>query len=171
MGGGLNKKILSQIDLYSGKIDMPKGFEIDREVLQKDILTHTIQDCPLPFSREWDKLNTYLREHINLEYGFSLINKLTTGLIFKPNESNFPECENNKVDLRNSPDYVMLYGVGVENCNVRIYYDDNRRAGRSWDIPLNNNKFIIFPSTLIYHISNNQKDKLNFFLKTTYEYI
>ena len=167
----IKQNLLSKIDLYYGNISMPKGFEIDREVLKKDILTHNIQDCVFPFSKEWDKLNTYLREHIFLEYGFTIINKLTTGLMFKPNESNFPECENNKVDLKNSPDYVMLYGVDLENTNVRIYYNDNRRAGRSWDIELQNNNFIIFPSTLIYHISNNQKDKLNFILKTTYEYI
>ena len=167
----IKQKILSKIDLYYGTISMPKGFEIDKEVLKKDIITQIIQDCPFPFSRDWDKLNTYLREHINLEYGFSLINKLTTGLMLKPNESNFPDHEVNKVDLRNSADYVMLYGVNVKDCNIKIYYDDNRRAGRSWDMNLENNKFIIFPSTLIYHISNNQKNKLNFILKTTYEYI
>jgi|TARA_R100001463_G_scaffold133517_1_gene194985 hypothetical protein len=167
----IKQNILSKIDLYTGTISMPKGFEIDKEVLKKDILTHNIQDCSFPFSKEKDKLNTYLREHIFLEYNFTLIDKKDIGLMFKPNESNFPECENNKVDLRNSPDYVMLYGVDVENTNVRIYYDDNRRAGRSWDINLKNNQFIIFPSTLIYHISNNQKDKLNFILKTTYDFI
>ena len=167
----MQKKVLSEIALYYGDVAMPKDWDIDRDKLQNDILKSQVTDSPFPFSRTFDMLNTYMRDHINLEYGFTLINKLTTGLIFKPNESNFPECENNKVDLRNSPDYVMLYGVGVENCNVRIYYDDNRRAGRSWDIALENNKFIMFPSTLIYHISNNQKDKLNFFLKTTYEYI
>ena len=167
----IKQNILSKIDLYYGDISMPTDFEIDKDQLQKDILTSIIQDCKFPFSKEWDKLNTYLREHINLVYNIPLINMLTTGFMFKPNESNFPEYENNKVDLRNSPDYVMLYGVDLENTNVRIYYDDNRRAGRSWDISLENNKFVMFPSTLIYHISNNQKDKLNFILKTTYEYI
>ena len=167
----IKQNILSKIDLYYGDISMPTDFEIDKDQLQKDILTSIIQDCKFPFSKEWDKLNTYLREHINLVYNIPLINMLTTGFMFKPNESNFPEYENNKVDLRNSPDYVMLYGVNVENCSIRIYYDDNRRAGRSWDIELKNNKFIMFPSTLVYHISNNQKEKLNFILKTTYEYI
>jgi len=167
----IKQNILSKIDLYTGTILMPKGFEIDKEVLKENIIKHNVQDCSFPFSKEWDKLNTYLREHIYLENNFTLVNKFTTGFMFKPNESNVPECENNKVDLRNSPDYVMLYGVDLENTNVRIYYDDNRRAGRSWDIKLENNKFIMFPSTLIYHISNNQKDKLNFVIKTTYEYI
>ena len=167
----IKQNILSKIDLYYGDISMPTDFEIDKDQLQKDILTSIIQDCKFPFSKEWDKLNTYLREHINLVYNIPLINMLTPGFMFKPNESNFPEYENNKVDLRNSPDYVMLYGVNVENCSIRIYYDDNRRAGRSWDIELKNNKFVMFPSTQIYYISNNQKDKVNFILKTTYEYI
>ena len=47
----IEQNILSKIDLYVGNIEMPKGFEIDREVLKKDILTHIIQDCPFPFSR------------------------------------------------------------------------------------------------------------------------
>ena len=167
----IDKKLLSQIDLYSGKILMPKGFEIDKETLQTDIIKHEIQDCEFPFSREFDKLNTYLREHIALEYNFTLINKLTTGYMFKPNETSYPEKDINEVDLRNSPDYTMLYGVNVNNCSVRIYYDDNRRKGRSWDIKLGNNDFIIFPSTQQYFITNNQKDNLNLILKITYEYI
>ena len=167
----INKNILSQIDLYSGTILMPKGFEIDKDTLQTDIIKHQIQDCEFPFSREFDKLNTYLREHIALEYGFTLINKLTTGYMFKPNEISYPEKDVDELDLRNSPDYTMLYGVSLNNCSVRIYYDSNRRKSRSWDIPLENNKFLIFPSTQQYVITNKQKDNLNLILKTTYEYI
>ena len=167
----IKQKILSRLDLYTGTILMPKGFEIDKEILKDDIVKHNIQDCHFPFSKEWDKLHTYLREHIYILHGFHLINKDTYGYMFKSNESNLPDSEVNKVDLRNSPDYVMLYGVDVENCYVRIYYDNNRRAGRSQDLKLENNKFVIFPSTLIYAISNKQVNKLNFILKTTYEYI
>jgi hypothetical protein len=54
---------------------------------------------------------------------------------------------------------------------VRIYYDDNRRKGGSWDIELKNNMFIMFPSTNMYHITNNQKDSLNFIQTMTYEFI
>tara|TARA_R110001592_G_scaffold272950_1_gene539821 strand:- start:292 stop:804 length:513 start_codon:yes stop_codon:yes gene_type:complete len=166
----IKKNILSQIDLYSGTVLMPKGFEISKETLKNDIIKHKIQDCEYPFSREWDKLNTYLREHITVEYGFQLINKLTTGYMFKPNEISYPEKDINEVDLKNSADYTMLYGVNLNNCSVRIYYDNNRRKGRSWDIPLEDNKFLIFPSTQQYIISNNQKDNLNLILKITYEY-
>ena len=68
---GMQKKVLSEIDLYYGDVAMPKGFEIDRDKLQSDILkSSNINNKDFPYSREWDKLNTYLREHINVEYGF-----------------------------------------------------------------------------------------------------
>ena len=34
----INKKILSEIALYNGKVKMPKGFEIEKDILVKDIL-------------------------------------------------------------------------------------------------------------------------------------
>ena len=168
---GMQKKVLSEIALYYGDVAMPKGFEIDRDKLQSDILSSNIKDLKFPYSREWDMLNTYLREHINVEYGFSLINKETWGNVYKPKEISIPLLNIDPVDLRNSTDYIMLYGVNVKDCSVRIHYDDNRREGRSWDIPLKNNSFIMFPSMQMYYITNNQKDSLNFILTTTYEYL
>ena len=167
----MHKKVLSEIGLYYGDVAMPKGFEINRDKLQTDILSSNIKDSNFPYSREWDKLTTYLREHINLEYDFTLINKRTWGNVYKPKEISIPLLNIDPVDLRNSPDYTLLYGVNVKDCSVRIHYDDNRRAGRSWDIPLTNNQFIMFPSTNMYYITNNQKDSLNFILTTTHEFI
>ena len=166
----MQKKVLSEIGLYYGDVEMPKGFEIDRDKLQTDILKSHINNKEFPYSREWDKLNTYLREHINVEYGFQLINKETWGNVYKPKEISIPLLNIDPVDLRNSPDYVMLYGVNVKECSVRIHYDDNRRAGRSWNISLVNNKFIMFPSTNMYYITNNQTDSLNSILTITHEF-
>ena len=116
-------------------------------------------------------LNTYIREHINLEYGFQLVNKKTFGDIYKPNQISQPLLNIDPIDLRNSPDYTLLYGVKTNECIVRIFYDNNRRKGKSWDIELKDNMFIMFPSTNMYVISNNQKDSLNFVQTITYEYI
>ena len=167
----MQKKVLSKIDLYYGNVDMPKDWDIDRDKLQHDILKSQVTDSEFPFSRTWDMLNTYMRDHINLEHGFTLINKETWGNIYKPKEISIPLLNIDPVDLRNSPDYTFLYCVNVKDCSVRIHYDDNRRKGRSWDIPLKNNMFIMFPSTNMYYLTNNQKDSLNFILTTTYEYI
>ena len=167
----MDKIILTEQILYFGDVTMPKGWDIDRDKLAGDILQSQIQKKEFPFSRNWDMLNTYMRDHINLEYGFNLINKKTWGNIYKPTETSIPLLHIDPVDLRNSPDFTLLYGVKVDKCWVRIHYEDNRRKGRSWDIELKNNKFIMFPSTNMYYITNNQKDSLNFIQTVTYEYI
>ena len=169
----MEKKVLSEIDMYFGQIKMPENFEIDREKLCVDILLFNNYNNNFPFSRSWDMLNTYLREHINLNYNFTLINKKTSGEIYKPREYSHSLLQVDPVDLRNSPDYVMLYGVniGKDSCKVFIEYDDNRRKGRSLEIPLNDNDFIMFPSTQRYHITANTSEQLNFILTSTYEFI
>ena len=167
----MQKRVLSEQSLYHGKVNMPKDWDIDRNKLTTDILQTVLHNKDFQFSRTFDILNTYMRDHININYGFNLINKNILGYIFKTQEISVPIFDTDPVDLRNSPDYTFLYGVNVENCIVRIHYDDNRRKGRSWDIALNNNQFIMFPSTNMYYFTNNQKEKLNFVLKITYEYI
>ena len=39
----MHKKVLSEIDLYYGKVDMPKGFEIDRTKIKNDIIESQIK--------------------------------------------------------------------------------------------------------------------------------
>jgi hypothetical protein len=167
----MRKKVLSEIGLYYGEVAMPKGFEIDRNKLQSDTLESQNNNKEFPYSRNWDMLNTYLREHINVEYGFQLVNKKMWGNVYEPQEISIPLLNIDPVDLRNSPDYTLLYGIEVKNCSVKIHYDNNRRKGRSWDIPLINNKFIMFPSTQMYYITNNQKNSLNFIHTITYEFM
>jgi len=167
----MQKKVLSEIGLYYGDVAMPKYWEIDRNEIAHQILHADMTNKDFSFSRTVDKLTTYIREHINLKYKICLINKKIWGSIYKPQEISVPLLNIDPVDLRNSPDYTLLYGVKVEKCNVRIHYDDNRRKGRSWDIELKNNMFIMFPSTNMYYITNDQKDSLNFVQTITYGYI
>ena len=167
----MQKKVLSEQALYFGDVEMPKDWDIDRDKLSGDILQSQITDSSFPFSRTWDMLNTYVREHINLEYNINLVNKETWGNTYKPAETTTPLLNIDPVDLRNSPDFTLLYGVKVKDCMVRIHFEDNRRKGRSWDIELKDNMFIMFPSTNMYYLTNNQKDSLNFVQTITYEYI
>ena len=86
----MQKKVLSEIALYYGDVAMPKDWDIDRDKLQNDIIKSQVTDSPFPFSRTWDMLNTYMRDHIHLEYGFTLVNKKTWGNIYKQAESTIP---------------------------------------------------------------------------------
>ena len=167
----MQKKVLSEQSLYYGDVAMPKGWDIDRNKLLQDILSYSFTNKEFPFSKTWDMLNTYIKDHVRVEHDLSLINKNSWGDIYKPSQLSKPLLDVDPVDLRNSPDFTMLYGVNVNNCWIKIYYEDNRRKGRSWDIELTNNKFIIFPATNMYTISNEQKDNLNFIQTITYEYI
>jgi len=167
----MQKKVLTEQSIYFGDVSMPKHWEIDQNELAHYILQSTFNSKNFSFSKTWDKLNTYIRDFIGLKHGINLINKSTWGNIYKPNETTIPLLNIDPVDLRNSPDFTMLYGVKVKNCFVRIHYEDNRRKGRSWDIELKNNMFIMFPSTNMYYLTNNQKDLLNFVQTITYEYI
>ena len=167
----MQKKVLTEQSLFYGDINMPIHWDIDRNDLAHHILHSNLTNKKLQFSKTYDKLDTYIRDFIGLKYSINLINKSTWGNIYKPNETTIPLLNIDPVDLRNSPDFTMLYGVKVKDCFVRIHYDDNRRKGRSWDMELKNNMFIIFPSTNMYYITNDQKNNLNFVQTITYEYI
>jgi len=167
----MHKEVLTEQSIYFGDVSMPKHWEIDTTELSHHILQSNLSNEELQFSRTYDKLNTYIGDFIRLEHGINLVNKSTWGNIYKPNETTIPLLNIDPVDLRNSPDFTLLYGVKINDCFVKIHYDDNRRKGRSWDIELKNNMFIMFPSTNMYHITNNQKDSLNFVQTITYEYI
>ena len=166
----MEKKVLSEIALYYGDVSMPKDWEIDPIELAHHILQYQIHNKKYLFSKTWDKLNTYIREHIRLEYDIELVNKKTWGNIYSPHETTPSLLDVDPIDLKHSPDYTLLYGVKVDNCCVKICYDDNKRKGRTWTIPLSNNKFIMFPSNNMYSIINNQKDSLNFIQTITYEF-
>jgi hypothetical protein len=86
----MQKKVLSEIGLYYGDVAMPKYWEIDRNELAHHILHSNLTNEEFSFSKTFDKLNTYIRDHINLKYSFNLINKKTWGDIYKPQEISIP---------------------------------------------------------------------------------
>lgn len=170
----INKKILSEIGLYKGKVKMPKGFEINRSEFVKNIfLSQYYQDFEYPFSISFDKLNKYISEYFFLEHKKSLIPKKINGNFYEKGENSQSFLEVDPLDLRNSADFVLLYGVEIDSstCKVEIYYDDNRRKDRSWEVNLENEEFIMFPSSLVYRIKNKNNSYLNFIKKITYTYV
>lgn len=167
----MNKKTLSETALYYGDLKMPTGFEINSTKLCEEIFKCTLSNGEHNFSIEWEKLNNYIKDFFSLKNKILLIDKNSKGNIYYPNQTSKPICDVDPVDLKNSPDFTMLYGAHTKDCYVKIYYDDNRRKGRDWTIELKKNKFIVFPSTNKYIILNYQKQLLNFIQTITYESI
>jgi len=178
------KKVLSEIDLY---IDTVHVIKIDRSKIKNDILNsfafekrlsknkkdYSHQDFKVPYSTPLSWLKDYLRDHFKVDYYRTLMGKKEWGNLYGPDESSFMRHQVEPLLLKESPDYTCLYGVDVakDSCELVIEYDDNRRKNRTWHIPLKNNKFIIFPSTQRYFISQNKSKQMNIFLTMTYEYV
>jgi len=170
----ITKKTSYEISLYYGEVKMPEGFEIEKDELVKNIfLSKYYENMEYPFSKTWDKLKTYITDFIRVKYNIDLIVKKTFGDFYEKNEVSKSKLEVNQNDLRNSSDFVLLYGVEIDpkTCEIIIYYDDNRRKGKSFNFTLETNKFIIFPASQLYYIKNNKNSYLNFIQTITFEYI
>jgi hypothetical protein len=167
----MQKKVLSEQAIYLGDIKMPVGYEIDPFEMSKAIFESTYTGEKIPFYKTWDRLNKYIIEHLRVKYNLKLVNQKTWGTMYLPDEKSNPLRETDLNDLKNSPDFVCLYGINAADVMIRIYYDDNRRQGKSWDIALTHGQFIMFPANNFYHIENNQKKLLNFIQTITYEYL
>jgi hypothetical protein len=161
----INKKVLSEIAIYNGKVKMPKGFEIEKDELVKNItLSNYYENINYPFSIAWDKLKTYITDFILIEHKLNLVSKLSYGNFYEKNEISNPKIDINPMDLNNSPDFVLLYGVEIDpgTCKIIINYDDNKIKGKFFEFNLENDDFIIFPSSQFYYIKNNKNSYLNF---------
>src|SRR6056300_150507 len=112
----MRKHILTEQAIYYGDVSMPQYWEIDRDYLSNQILYSNLTNNEFLFSPTWDKLNKYIIEHVNLKYQFKLVNKQTWGNIYKPLEKETYLSKVDPIDLKNSPDFVLLYGVNVEDC-------------------------------------------------------
>jgi hypothetical protein len=161
----ITKKVLSEIAIYNGKVKMPKGFEIEKDILVKDItLSNYYENINYPFSITWDKLKTYVTEFIYIEHKLLLNSKSSYGNFYEKNEVSNSKLNIDLMNLLNSPDFVLLYGVEIDpgTCKIIISYDDNKIKGKFFEFNLENDDFIIFPSSLTYYIKNNKNSYLNF---------
>ena len=183
----MQKKVLTEVDLYTGEISMPKGFEIDRNKIKNDIIksfvtksrisdnpkTYSYKEYKLPYSQPLQWAQDYMRDHWRVEYGYTLVQKNMHGNVMHPKEKSWTRNQVEPVDLRNSPDYTLIYVVDVKEGSSEciIEYDDNRRKNRTWHLPIKDNHFIMFPATNKYSFSPNTSNGLNIILTINYEYI
>ena len=183
----MNKKVLSEIDLYFGTVDMPKYFEINRNELKSNLLSSVIEDkcfknsCVVsnPFDYEmlngkaFTMLNTYIIENFFLKNKYNIINSFNFGNIFKEKESSINKNLVNEHNLSSSPDYTCIYGIDVEKYSqlLIIEYPNKRLRENFFQIELKNNEYIIFPSTLKYFFTRNTSDKTNTYLTTAYNIV
>ena len=184
----MNKQILSEIDLYHGEVKMPKNYEINRSLLKEEIIYSALfsedrksnnkldvnyLDYKIKDTTSLTQLTTYFKDFITLNFNFTLILKDFWGNITYPQEQTLNRNTVAQHNLKDSPDYTLIYGVDVydKDSKIIIEYDNNRRVGNTWHIPIKDNSFVMFPSTQRYFISKNNSDKLNTYLTLTFDYM
>ena len=121
-------------------------------------------------NRAIDMLNRFVIEHLNMYFKITLRPVDTWGNVYFPNEYYNEIKHIDPLNLRETPDFVLLYGVDIKDRQSKITfkYDDNRRVSREYWLPLKTNQFILFPSTTSYFISKNKSDDINTVLTITY---
>ena len=105
----MQKVVLSEISLIHGSVDLPKGFEIDRDKIKNDIIkflrkknrisnnpkAYSFNDYKVPFSQPLQWLKDYLRDNIRVEHGFTLVEKAQHGNVMHPKEKSYLEIKLN----------------------------------------------------------------------------
>ena len=183
----ISKQVLSEIALYYGSIDRPKGYEVNRQQIKADILeaqlahktesdspySYRFFDYKLNYSKDMGYVHEYVSEYFNLNYGLPIVPTLSVGNVLEYREQSFSRKLVEQDHLRESADFVMIYGVDVtkNSTNIVIEYDNNRRVDKTWHAPLNNNDFVMFPSSQRFFITGNTSHSPNVFLLTTFELV
>ena len=167
----IKKQIITETSLYYGELKMPEGFEIDRDQLLLHQVYSEIKDKDFLICRPFDMLNSYIIEHMYVEYNIELQNRKTWGTEYKPLEKSKMLNHIDYYDLINSTDFVLLYGVRTKECNVTIIYNNNKNLNQEYNIILNSNEYVMFPACCSYYIDNKQKEKSNFIHTINYKQI
>ena len=65
----MHKKVLTEVDLYTGEIQMPKGFDIDRDKIRNDIIESFVKKIELTLIHKLMLLMIMLYLILNLYNG------------------------------------------------------------------------------------------------------
>jgi hypothetical protein len=107
---------------------------------------------------------------MRVEHKINIQSKDYYGSFYERNQISEPQFHLNFSSLKDSPDFVCLYGVEIDSdsCSIIINYDDNRRKNLKHEIKLKTNEFIILPSSTPYYIKNQNNSYLNFIQSILY---
>lgn len=176
------KKILSQTILFEGEIKLPKHHEVDRYLIKSDILyskinQRTVSQNPYHFafgdyeinsSKPLELVRAYFHEKARVYHNLVLEPRLSFGNVFDPKQQSFFRNMIDPTNIKDSPDFVMIYGVDVKDASVVLETQNKRGINELSSYPIENNKFIAFPSYVRFFINENDSFNTNVFLTTTY---
>lgn len=175
----MEKINLSSTNLYYGFV--PRLVKLNLNEIQKNIIKNQSKKIILDkfdlknhyLYYDWeinlDYLVAYIINFINIDHNktFYLTNKFGfQSFVINPEELIQSHNFFDNYDIKNSPDYTLIFCVKNEETPINFYldYTDHRDKDRIHKISLETNKFIIFNSDLKFRTEKNKNKDNSYFL-------
>ena len=129
------------------------------------------KDINIPLMQDIIWILDYAEAKFQLNRKKTLDRKSVDLMLHCKNEGSIKRHHLDYSDLKDSPDIVMFYFIESDDNQMIIEYDDNRKKGLYWEMPIESNKYVMFNSNLEYYILPNKSDKQRIVLKVTYKEI
>lgn len=181
----MNKQLLTEQFVITG--ELPKESKADIKQIKNHILSNfTLADrikddqfwylhdyIKVPYHQHIQWVYDYIRDHYRVEYGRTLVQipkDPIKALVQQTGENINTHCQINDWNLEGSPEVSCLYCVstGKKSTNIVFEYDDGRNKHRLWKLPMKQNQFILFSSSLRHYITKNEN--ADFLVNLSYEF-
>lgn len=174
----MEKLRLTEKFIITGKIDKVSAVNtklIKNHILSNFSLVNRYDDnqywymkdyVKIPYHQHIQWVQDYLRDHYRLEHGRTLVPTpidSIRGIVQQTGENVLTHNNVKDWHLAESPEVDCLYTVatGEQKSYVVFEYDDGRNRHRRWKVPLEQDSFILFSSSLNRYITlNENKDFL-----------
>lgn len=179
------KRVLSEQFIITGKLDNVS--KVDTRLIKNHILSNFTLDNRIKDDQFWylhDYINVpyhqhiqwvydYIRDHYRAEHGRTLVQipkDPIKALVQQTGENINTHCQINDWNLEGSPEVSCLYCVstGDKPSHIVFEYDDGRNKHRLWKIPMVQDQFILFSSSLRHYITKNENP--DFLVNLSYEF-
>tara|TARA_R100001143_G_C3310993_1_gene110130 strand:+ start:145 stop:687 length:543 start_codon:yes stop_codon:yes gene_type:complete len=169
----LSKKLIlhGKLPLSLSKVNFDKIFEFINFVtldLKKRKLNR-FNDIDIPLMQDIIWILDYAEGQFKLKTKKTLLRKSLDVMVHGKGEGSLKRHHLNYPNLKDTPDMVLLYFIKSDKNEIIIEYDDNRKKGLYWTLPIEGNQYVLFNSDLEYYILPNKSDKQRIVLRATYD--
>lgn len=176
---------LEKKSIYWDYVHTPEGYEVKRDKIKSSALfhffieqnrlsgdptNHTYNDFKVDYMKEVDYFLALIRERYAQKKDRGLVLNKSWCNVYYPGEMSLSRNQLKIGNLEQSPDYTLVYGLDVvkDSTNLVIEWETNRKYTLNWTMPMENNKYAIFPSGCNYYFTKNKADQINVFFGATY---
>jgi len=169
----LSKKLIlhGKLPLSLSKVEFERIFHFINDNIEglDELKLNRFNDINIPLMQDIIWILDYAEGQFQLKKKKTLHRKSLDVMIHGKGEGSLKRHHLNYSSLKDSPDMVLLYFIESDDNDIIIEYDDNRKKGLYWTLPIGSNKYVLFNSSLEYYILPNKLEKQRIVLRVTYD--